>query len=605
MDQNEREIHDTVESPKSVVERKIAAHEREIARIRVIESRVVGARLALFAAFAVSLWLAFVSTLFSGWWTLPPFVAFVALIVFHDRLIRRRERAERARGYWSGVAARMRREWNFECDDGTRFTNPHHTYADDLEIFGEYSLFALLSDRESVAGASTLAKWLLEPASPHAVRNRQSAIAELTPRLDLRESFAVVERPRPGKSAFEQEMQSVAAMPETISLGAALLMAFLGALNFATVWGWFGMDWGPTPFVGALLISGVAHLRYASRANRLLADVERMAESLDSVSTLLARIEGERFDAPSLREIQEGLTTGGEPASRAIHRLDRIVALLDSARNQIFMPIAALLHWRALCATAVGRWRRRHGDSAAQWIRNLGEFEALLALSSYAWSNPSYVFPELADDTGRFEALALGHPLLPPPKVVCNDLSLGVDCRVLIVSGSNMSGKSTLLRTIGVNVVLAQAGAPVFARRFLASALRVGASIVVRDSLQEGRSRFYAEISRIKSLVELAGEEPPLLFLIDEVLHGTNSHDRRIGASAIVRGLVERGAIGLVTTHDLAIAEVIGELGGRGRNVHFEDTIVDGVMHFDYRLQDGVVRKSNAIELMRSVGIEV
>ena len=211
------------------------------------------------------------------------------------------------------------------------------------------------------------------------------------------------------------------------------------------------------------------------------------------------------------------------------------------------------------------------------------------------------------------EAEAIGHPLIEESRVVRNSVRIGgaapAGPRVLVVSGSNMSGKSTLLRTLGVNAVLAQAGAPVRARRLRMSPLAVGASIRVTDSLQDGVSGFYAEILRLRQILDATvrpgPKGAPVLFLIDELLHGTNSHDRRIGAEALVRGLVERGAIGLITTHDLALAEIADTLGDRVANVHFEDQLEDGRMVFDYAMRPGVVRKSNAIELMRSVGLEI
>jgi len=204
-----------------------------------------------------------------------------------------------------------------------------------------------------------------------------------------------------------------------------------------------------------------------------------------------------------------------------------------------------------------------------------------------------------------YEARALGHPLLPSARCVRNDIALGGARQVLIVSGSNMSGKSTMMRTIGINAVLAFAGAPVRARQLRLSPLSIGASIQIQDSLQGGASRFYAEITRLKQIVELTRGERPLLFLLDEILSGTNSHDRRIGAEAIIRGLVERGAIGLTTTHDLALTRMVEPLGERAANVHFEDHLEDGKMVFDYRMQPGIVTHSNALELMRAVGLEV
>jgi DNA mismatch repair ATPase MutS len=241
-----------------------------------------------------------------------------------------------------------------------------------------------------------------------------------------------------------------------------------------------------------------------------------------------------------------------------------------------------------------------------EWLREVGELEAFSALATFAYERPADPFPELVDEGPVFEAEALGHPLIAPTVAVRNDVTLGgAGPRVLIVSGSNMSGKSTLLRTVGVNTVLALAGAPVCARRLRVSPVVLGATLRINDSLQAGKSRFYAELTRLKQIVDRAGGQPPLLFLLDEILHGTNSHDRRIGAEAILRGLVARGAVGLVTTHDLALAEVAAAMAGRAANVHFEDHLEAGVMTFDYRMKPGVVRKSNALELMRAVGLEV
>jgi DNA mismatch repair ATPase MutS len=235
----------------------------------------------------------------------------------------------------------------------------------------------------------------------------------------------------------------------------------------------------------------------------------------------------------------------------------------------------------------------------------VAELEALLALASYAFEHPHDPFPEVVDSGPLLDGEGLAHPLIAPARAVPNDVRLDQTLRLLIVSGSNMSGKSTLLRTLGVNVVLGLAGAPVRARRLRLSRLALGTSLHVHDSLQAGQSRFYAEITRLRLLVDLSRTEPPLLFLLDELLHGTNSSDRRAGAEAVLRGLVARGALGLVTTHDLALGAVADDLAPLGANVHFEDRLEAGRMSFDYRLRPGVVRRSNALELMRAVGLEV
>jgi DNA mismatch repair ATPase MutS len=239
------------------------------------------------------------------------------------------------------------------------------------------------------------------------------------------------------------------------------------------------------------------------------------------------------------------------------------------------------------------------------WLATAGRREALSALAMYAYEHPQDPFPELVAGAAVFAARELGHPLLPAAVCVRNDVTIGLPLHALLVSGSNMSGKSTLLRAVGVNTVLAMAGAPVRARALRLSVLQVGASIRINDSLGEGHSRFYAEITRLRELYDLASGDKPLLFLLDEVLQGTNSKDRRIGAEGVLRAYIERGAIGLVSTHDLALTDITGLAAGALRNVHFEDTLEDGRMSFDFTLRDGVVTKSNGIELMRAIGLKV
>jgi DNA mismatch repair ATPase MutS len=323
------------------------------------------------------------------------------------------------------------------------------------------------------------------------------------------------------------------------------------------------------------------------------------------LSGMLARLEVEPYDAPQLLELRQQLDAQGRPPSQGIAQLGRLIDWLDAGRNQLFLPIALLLLWRTRLAFAIDDWRALSGAAIGRWLAVLSEFEALGALANYAYERPEEPFPEIVDAGPLFEAEALGHPLLSAAKCVRNNLRLGGELRVLVVSGSNMSGKSTLLRTVGVNAVLALAGGPVRAKRLRLSPLAVGATLRIQDSLQAGRSRFFAEVMRVRQIVDIAKGPVPLLFLLDEIFHGTNSHDRRHGAEAIVRGLVERGAIGLVTTHDLALATTANQLAPRAANVHFADHMENGEMVFDYRMRPGVVQHSNALALMRAVGLEV
>jgi DNA mismatch repair ATPase MutS len=256
-------------------------------------------------------------------------------------------------------------------------------------------------------------------------------------------------------------------------------------------------------------------------------------------------------------------------------------------------------------AFAAERWRNAHGHAVRSWLSVIGEFEALICLGTYSHEHPDDPFPEFVQGSACFDATEIGHPLIPVGTCIRNDVSLSDGRHVFLVSGSNMSGKSTLLRTVGINAVLAMAGAPVRAQNLRLTPLHVGASIRVNDSLQEGSSRFYAEITRLRKLLDLASGDPPLLFLLDELLQGTNSNDRRIGAEGMVRALLQRKAIGLVSTHDLALADIGGSLNGHLSNVHFQEEFENGRMHFDYKLREGVVTKSNGLALMRSIGLDV
>ena len=378
--------------------------------------------------------------------------------------------------------------------------------------------------------------------------------------------------------------------------GAPVIAAVLAAAVAVTFGLYMAQITSRTPFLAALLIELGYAFFLGSRTLRVSAAVSSPARDLALLAKLLERLENERFEAPLLARMQAGLKESGLVASEEIARLRRLVSRLDWQRNLLFTPIAMAILWGAQVAMAIERWRQCSGPHIRAWIAGVGEFESLFSLAGYSFEHPRNTFPELTDvKDGWFDAAGLCHPLIPEAQCIPNDLRLGGDLRLLIVSGSNMSGKSTLLRSVGLNTALAWAGAPVCASRLAISPLMVGASIRVLDSVQDGRSRFYAEITRLREIVNLTTGPSTALFLIDELLSGTNSHDRRIGASAIVRSLIDRGAIGMITTHDLALAHIAEDLPGRAVNVHFADTFENGRLHFDYRLHPGVVERSNAL----------
>ncbi|MBW3670228.1 MAG: DNA mismatch repair protein MutS [Acidobacteria bacterium] len=578
--------------------------EQERSRLSEREELISWIRLAGFVLFVVLAWLAFVSERISGWWSLLPLTIFVALILLHGTTSRRRQELERRASHNRSGLARIEREWDGSAGGGAGFASADHPYADDLDLFGTASLFSLISVARTRGGERTLAQWLLEPAAIEELGRRRSAVRELEPRTELRESVAMLG----GAAGVSMvDLDTFEAQRSTGPWSSLLraLMLLLAAANLITLAGWLALGWTSIPFAISIAVSAGVALSIRGRVAESLHGIEDLSGELDLLVELVETIEQQRFSSEGLVALQEELRGSGSSASSAIRLLARLVALLDSRRNQLFLPFALLMFWSSQLAISLDRWKERFGTSVTGWVETIGRFEALLSLSSFAWENPDYVEAEISQvREPLFEANGLGHPLIPADQLVRNDLSLG-RTRLLIVSGSNMSGKSTLLRTVGVNTVLALAGAPVNAERLVLAPVQIGASIQVRDSLLEGKSRFYAEILRLRQIVDLSSGELPLLYLLDEVLHGTNSHDRTIGASAILKALVEKGAIGLATTHDLALARVADHLGERAKNIHFQDHIEQDEMIFDYQMREGVVTRSNALALMRRIGLDV
>jgi hypothetical protein len=592
------------DDPRREYEARLAARRADSGKLERRHIALGNARLAVAAIAGLIAWLAFGRHVVSGWWLLAPAAAFGALAAVHGRVLRKRRRAERSAQFYERGLARIGDHWHGTGETGERFDDPAHPYAEDLDLFGNGSLFQLLSTERLRTGQETLARWLLGPAAPGEVEARQGAIRELRSRLDLREDAALLGEEahsgiNPGALAAWAE-QPLLFDSRALRHG-ALALAVLAVAGLV-VWAVYGF---PEFFLAVFLAESILFLRVRRRVKQVVEVVGEPAYGLVLVAGVLARFERERFESPRLVALRKELEVEGVPASLRVAHLNRLMELLESSDHVLIRAVGPVVLYLPQLAFAIEAWRKKSGPSVRKWLAAVGEMEALCSLANYTYEHPADVFPEFVEGGPCYEGEALAHPLLPEGRAVRNDVRLCGELHALIVSGSNMSGKSTLLRTVGVNAVLAMAGAPVRARRLRLSRVSLGASIRTLDSLQGGTSRFYAEIKRIRTLVDLGRGPLPLLFLLDELLNGTNSHDRRIGAEAVVRGLVERGAIGLLTTHDLALTEIALALAPRTSNVHFEDHLEDGKITFDYRLRPGVVEKSNALELMRSIGLDV
>ena len=601
--------------PRAEYTRRLGIHQQIISRAEKIHRQIGNVKFAAVVAGAAVAFLALAKRSFSAYWVFVPVAIYAALAIAHERVLRSKIHAESAAAFYRRGFARMDDAWAGTGETGERFRDPAHIYAEDLDLFGRGCLFELLSTARLPMGENFLAQWLLSPSPAAAVAERQQLVADLREKLDLRESLAVTGgelRARLNPESLVAWAQAKAALPGGPLRAACALMA-LCAIAALVPFFLTGVYW---PLLLVLILETLVYGFFQKRAKAAIAAVSSNAEGLILFSKLLERIEREPFEAARLREFVAQLTGQGKPASRAVRKLASIVFWIDGSDSVLGRFLDLPLLYTIQTALATEAWRKRWGGRIDFWMSIAGEMEALLSLAAYSFEHPDDPFPEFVagEVSGPlFEGEDLGHPLIPAAKSVPNSVRLGegtrlltrLSTRLLLISGSNMSGKSTFLRTVGINCVLAHAGAPIRGNFLRLSPLRLGTRIRSTDSLQEGRSNFYTEILRIRQVFELTGQERGVLFLFDELLEGTNSKDRRIGAEGLLRALLARRTLGIVTTHDLALTEIEASLGGAARNAHFQDFVEGGQMRFDYKLREGVVARSNALELMRLIGLDV
>ncbi|MCL2723620.1 MAG: DNA mismatch repair protein MutS [Polyangiaceae bacterium] len=615
--QEPREIHENALSERRQAAGRLRARANAIANVRLI---LILAIIALIIAFA---WAHLPRYAWLG--VLGLVIAFGAIVIVHARVHTELERMLAAQRFHENAIARMDGKWrSFPSTGETWGHYPGHPFAGDLDIFGRASLFQLLDATSTRFGEEMLASLISSSEPPWvdrdtlftAVRARQKAVADLAPRLRLREELSVIgslvedEKPDPRPFVNWVVQTDASHLPGALRIVAVILPV----LSVAAA---IGASMGIVPRVAFLVsfaLSVMVLMALSSRISPILNAASSKENALSRYAGMLALLENESFEADALIELQQSLREGGVSATREMASLSRIVGFLDARNNEVFrFFIGPILMWDLWCALALDGWRTRVCEVAFGWFSALADLEMLSSFAGFSFERPNYVFPELVEED-VFEATSLGHPLIDGDKRVPNDVSIEGSGHALVVTGSNMSGKSTLLRAIGINVVLAKAGAPVCAASMRIGRVRVATSMRVSDSLEEGTSHFYAELKKLKLVLEMAREQSSykkdrakgaatLLFLLDEILHGTNTRERLIGARAILRELIAEGAMGAVSTHDLALGDLEDEMPECVRNVHFEEQVEGDVMTFDYRLRPGIVHSSNALRLMKIVGL--
>lgn len=588
-------------------------------------------RLVVFAAAGVGAWLLVSQGRSQAAWLLVAgaVAAFAIVVARHWAARRRLCRAELMADFNREGIARVERRWSGLPRRSSPAVPRNHDYADDLDLHGHASLLHLAGVCGTAPGWATLWSWLLTPADPETIVLRQEAVREMAGAFDFRDRIAAEARLMKGDSMQEMEdflrwSESRGWLSGRTWLRAAgfvlppVILASIVLYSLGTV---------PAAAVAwPLLISALVLAPVWKAINRAFSEADDGDSGVRHYAALLSLLADAPLDSRYASEIRQRLGAGTRPAHREIATLRRLLDMAEVRRSPLFhFPLSLVLLWDVHVLAALERWKERSGACVRAWLHAVGEAEALAALAALAADHPDWTMPTLDPEADTLHGRALGHPLLAPELCVRNDVEVGPAGSFLLVTGSNMSGKSTLLKAVGLNVVLGQAGGPVCAEALRVPPLRVVTSMRVADSLTDGVSFFMAGLQRLKQVVDAAetASSPPgpgarerapagvaasgspgVLYLLDEILQGTNSAERRIAARTVLRRLLHSGAIGAVTTHDLTLADA-EDLNVRAVPVHFTESVGDGNegLTFDYRLRTGIATSTNALRLLKLVGL--
>ncbi len=529
-------------------------------------------------------------------------VAFVAAARYHDMILRRRENHETRRNF---AQARLR-VLNGDLSQqpqGEQHINQMHNFSYDLDLFGENSLYSLLDSTSTPMGADYLAEWLKSPLkSPDHIIARQKAIAELAAMNNLRTSIHAS-----GKIVGKIPVNSISDEIPSFSVPTILkAMAYASTPLFVTAVILAVYDIIPSMWIVWLILSYLAIAGSMSkRINHLHAWLCLTVESLTSRITLFKQIENANFSSPLLSKLKKDLQHNDVNASILIKRLARHLKSLDQRYNAVgYILFNGTMLWDILTIAAIDRWMKRYSRCLASWQKAIGEIDALCSIATFSYENPEYVFPEIYKANEIImQAYALGHPLIHKSKRINNPAPEMKEHSFIIITGANMAGKSTYLRTIAVNYLLAMTGAPVAATSMTFTPANLFTSLRANDSLANGESYFFAELKRLQSVINEAAKGQPMFILLDEILRGTNSADKQRGSLAIVKRLITLPVAGILATHDLVLGTLAQEFPDNISNYCFEAEITGDSLSFDYKLQSGVAKNLNAFYLMKNMGI--
>ena len=597
-------------NPEEVYIKRIATFESQIQLLRRKETLLSAIKLV--AVVCGILLLVKLATKF----THVPLLAFIVVLILfivavavHENIIKKRKFQEALKTINENETKSLLGDF-LDFDTGEEFISTDHEYSSDLDIFGYRGVFHYLNRTTTSIGKrflSNLLKTFPEDLSIQEVKEKQEVVQELAGKVDLRQNIQAhgrfiedsMKRMESFKDLFDEPDAVLGKMPLTVFIHLFPLIT-LGAVVSL----FFHVSW-IVP-VALVLIQGIVNRVTREVRKRIYHLTSRNAKILTAYSKITAELEKENFACKKLKEYQSELFVEEKAASSHIKKLSTLLAYFDMRLSkEFYLLFNNLLFWDLHCVYRIEKWKKKTGPVIHKWFDVIGNFEALSTFANALFNNPDWTMPEVSGPEFRLEALSIGHPLIPKPENIRNDIMLKQRGNILIVTGPNMSGKTTFLKTLGVNIVLAMAGGPVCAKRFVLSPLKLYTSMKVTDSLDKKLSLFYAELQRLKMIMDAILRKQPLFFLIDEMLKGTNESDRHKGAIALIKQFVENDADGILATHDLELTKLEQDYKETITNYHFDGYIEGDNLLFDYKLKTGICKSSNALELMKKVGIKI
>ncbi len=496
----------------------------------------------------------------------------------------------------------------FQFADGQEHSPKEHLYANDLDIFGHASIFQFVNRTVSEMGSAQLAHWLLYPATAAEIRQRQDAVKELSKKISWGQKLQAHGKEVRISIRTKHRLQNWLDEPAIFSQFKPwkwlryVLPVMSVSITLAYILGWVPSN----VFYLNLLFMALVALPQEKRVNKLHNQLSKMAEELEHLSRSIAAIENEKFLSPYLINLQQQYRHEHATASASIRDLKKILDRLDVRFNIVLVfPLNLLLLWNIQQMLALEKWKHENEADVSSWFDTLGNFEALLSFAVVNFNHPDWVFPELKAAHFQITATNLGHPLIAPGKRVNNFIDIGKKASIMLVTGSNMAGKSTYLRSVGTNIVLAMAGSPVCAHSFEFSPVTLISSMRIADNLEESTSTFYAELKKLKAVIDRVNRKEKVFILLDEILRGTNSLDRHTGSKALLKQLIKQEAAGILATHDVDLAALEVAYPENIFNFHFDVQVEKEELYFDYRLKPGVCTSLNASILMKKIGIEL